>query len=75
VFFQVIDLLSLSADTITIHSKRHLIAAVLYIVTGGPQMLGAFPYEYKWLPILFQRELPTFINETRMIQQSSYNID
>jgi len=62
-------MLTLSSDSVS-HCKRHLIAAVLYVIAGGPQMMGAFPYEYRWLPTLFARESP--LNPTI---KTSYSAD
>lgn len=39
-------------------NPRKIVAALLYIMIGGPHMMGAFNYEYQWFPSQFQRFPP-----------------
>ena len=46
VFFQILDLIHINAETSFMFCKRSIVASLLYCVVGGPHMIGAFPYEY-----------------------------
>jgi len=45
VVFQVLDALALKIDTYHFNS-RLIIASILYLVIGGPHMMGVFDYDY-----------------------------
>eukprot|EP00347_Sterkiella_histriomuscorum_P005514 403356327 len=38
--------------------SRQLVASILYLIIGGPHMIGAFNYDYQWFPSQFQRFPP-----------------
>lgn len=64
VLMQILDLYSLSAQTHWF-CKRELIACALYIVVGGPHMMGVFPFEYQWLAQVFAQDLPINCTHSR----------
>jgi len=34
-------------------NPRFIVASVLYLMIGGPHMMAAFNYDYKWFPYQF----------------------
>ncbi len=75
-FIQFLDIVVISPGS-HLYCKRKLIAALLYVVTGGPNLIGAFPYEYNWLPQLFSQDLPLFCSPSRpyLLAHNNFNID
>ena len=56
-FFQVVDIITLNYESLN-YSPKYLVACVMYIVVGGPQMLGAFPHDYQTISRVFSEEPP-----------------
>ncbi|TNV86540.1 hypothetical protein FGO68_gene8654 [Halteria grandinella] len=71
VLVQILDFLSLSVHTHQ-YCRRELIACALYIVIGGPHMMGVFPFEYQWLAQVFAQDLPIYCTPQRPFHTSPH---
>ena len=52
IVFQILDSIMLNTATLDIN-PRYIVASVLYLMIGGPHMMAAFNYDYKWFPYQF----------------------
>lgn len=57
IVYQVLDCMVLN-PLYNDFNPRKIVGAMLYLMIGGPHMLGAFNYDYQWYPSQFQRFPP-----------------
>jgi hypothetical protein len=74
VLVQFLDSMELSALS-HFYCKRELLASAMYIVIGGPHMMGVFPYEYQWLTQLFSTFCPLTCNVHNPMVSHHFNAD